>query len=210
MITESIITKLISGDNNASITYGIIPMMSDPFNHDSFPVEIGAILLTIYPIFCGAITLIYLISRMQLEKNSKMRDFMRMMGMNDTPYYFSYFIIHFIISALASSIITAVIKISFELNICLGILYIQIFLIYINIFFFAILLKYFYYIFSNFFSNGGVAKIVAGLAYILLFLCPLLFVDITASNGVMIGFSFIPHISSFFNFYIIRAISVLF
>ena len=143
---ESIITKLVLKSESASLTYGIVPMMSNPYNRDSLGEEYGAILIMMYTIFCGTITLIYLISRMQVEKNNKMRDFMRMMGMNDTPYYLSYFIIHLIISLLSSSIITTIVKINFELKISIGILYIQILLMYINIYCFAILMKYFFII----------------------------------------------------------------
>ena len=140
-IIDSVITKIALNDDKAGITYLISPSMGTEYTYDSMGTELRAYTLMGFYLLCTLMTLLSLISRMQVEKTTKMRDFMRMMGMNDTPYYLSHFIFHAIFTFFLS-ILTAIIANALLLcNVNYFVLLIQTYLIYLNVFFMALLAK---------------------------------------------------------------------
>jgi len=141
-IIDSVITKIVLNNNSdAGITYLISPSMGTDYIEDYGVTEIRTYLLMGFYLLSTVMTLLSLVSRMQVEKTTKMRDFMRMMGMNDTPYYLSHFIFHAIFTFFLS-ILTAIIARTLLLrNVDYVVVLIQTYLIYLNVFFMALLAK---------------------------------------------------------------------
>ena len=140
-IIDSVITKIALNNSDAGITYLISPSMGTDYIHDHIGTKLRTYLLMGFYLLCTIMTLLSLVSRMQVEKTTKMRDFMRIMGMNDTPYYLSHFIFHAIFT-LFLSILTAIIARTLLLrNVDYVVVLIQTYLIYLNVFFMALLAK---------------------------------------------------------------------
>jgi len=140
-IIDSVITKIALNDDKAGITYLISPSMGTDYIHDSVGAEVRTYLLMAFYLLCTIMTLLSLVSRMQIEKTTKMRDFMRMMGMNDTPYYLSHFIFHAIFTLFLSILTATIAKTLLLSNVNYVVLLIQTYLIYLNVFFMALLAK---------------------------------------------------------------------
>ena len=89
----------------------------------------------------AVVSLVFLVSRLQTEKTNKIRDYLRMMGMQDTSYYLSYFIFLLITSFFVSAAITGGIAYSFAKKTNILILWITCYGIVLTIFPFAIIFK---------------------------------------------------------------------
>jgi len=100
------------------------------------------------PIMCKAYCLIFiifllltLIVRLQNEKHSRIRSFMRMMGMSDSPYYISHFI-SFPVFSFSIAILTTVFgKALYLKRVNTIIIFIQCYLMLMSVFFFALFSK---------------------------------------------------------------------
>lgn len=142
VLIDSIISQMVIG-SEGGITYLVTPSTRKAHLINAMPAEAQTFLAAMFLLFCTTITLFYLIARMQAEKISRMRDFMRMMGMNDTPYYLSYFIFHTISSFLLAIVVSIIAKWRMFENVNFVTIFIQIFLMLLSMFFFAVLVKYF-------------------------------------------------------------------
>jgi len=140
-IIDSVITKIALNNDDAGITYLISPSMGTEYTHDRLGTQMRIYLLMGLYLLCTIMTLLSLVSRMQVEKTTKMRDFMRMMGMNDTPYYLSHFIFHAIFTFFLSILTATIAKTLLLSNVNYVVLFIQTYLIYLNLFFIALLAK---------------------------------------------------------------------
>jgi len=139
---------MVTNNSKTAISYLITPSSSkeytirsdlaDSMDLQSTFTSMNAIL---FFFLSTLITLDYLISRMQVEKCSKMRNFMRMMGMSDTFYYMSYFIFHALSSLLLSLLITAIARLLLFPGTNIVLIFIQTYLMLLNVFFFALLIK---------------------------------------------------------------------
>lgn len=207
-VIDSVIAKMALNDTEAGITYLIAPSTSKPHVHDQMTATGRATIVTIFFLLCGIISLISLLSRMQTEKTTRMRDFMRMMGMSDTSYYLSHFIFYATSSLLLSAVISLVARLELFANTYFALLFIQTYLMLLNVFAFAVLFKYFPPHRSSVFSSPPTAKIGGTLLYTLGFVLFLQFVTHTAPSPRMRLLSLVPQIASHMSFYIIKTLAV--
>lgn len=141
-LLDSIIVKYELG-GNSGLAYYIAPSFTKDHVKDDLGADFRAFFAMLYFLLCATITMVYLLSRLQVEKCARTRDFMRMMGMKDTPYYMSYFIFHAITSFILAWIITILARFIIFTDANIIVIFIQIYLILLNAFFFALLMKYF-------------------------------------------------------------------
>jgi len=128
-------------NTEAELTYLISPSAIKPYVQDKMSSVGRELIVTIFFILSMLIILVCLLSRMQTEKRSKMRDFMRTMGVSDTCYYLSYFIFHAICSLLLAAMIALVARLELFANTYYALLFIQAYLMLLNTFTFAVLIK---------------------------------------------------------------------
>lgn len=86
---------------------GYSPMMSQQFSNVS-PQQLAQLVQN-FPFFFMIILLIpfyYIVQKLASEKESKAREGMKMMGLNDSTYYLAWFIFYFAVCTLTSIILT--------------------------------------------------------------------------------------------------------
>ena len=137
---ESIIAKLVA-NKEISIDYLVSPMHTPTYKASSAGAAVSSIKISMYFIICTAILMVMLITRMQIEKNMKIREFMRIMGMSDTTYYLSYIISYMITGLITSLIMTACLRILYLGKTNVLILFIEIYLIVLNGFTYTLVIK---------------------------------------------------------------------
>lgn len=140
-VIDSVIAKMALNDVNAEITYLISPASVKPYVNDKMTAGGRALIVIIFFLLCTTISLVFLLSRMQTEKTTRMRDFMRMMGMHDTAYYTSHFIFYAITSLFLAAMISLVARLELFANTYYALLFIQTYLMLLNVFSIAVLFK---------------------------------------------------------------------
>ena len=103
--------------------------------------NIAPVLMSVYVIVGATLALQFLIVRMQTEKVNKIRDFMRMMGMADTPYYLSCFLFYGASSLIMTILLTLAVTLLALTNTSFIVLFIDIYLLMMTVFPFAVLVK---------------------------------------------------------------------
>ena len=128
-------------NNETKINFGIIPMIYNDYDYNPFLDEIG-FLGPFFVIVAYIGNLCIYVYNMVYEKQTKVKEGMKIMGLTDGIYFLSYFIRYIIISFVDSLIIACIFlllftKIPFIIN------FLMIFLFSINIFSLAFLFSIF-------------------------------------------------------------------
>jgi len=95
----------------------------------------------VYYFICITFALLTLIIRLQREKHSKIRSFMRIMGMSDSSYYISHLIFFAAYSFGIAILMTVFGKVFYLKKVNVLIIFIQCYLMLMSVFFFALLSK---------------------------------------------------------------------
>jgi hypothetical protein len=90
-VVDSLILKAETNASDAFIAYAFAPMFTRAYEQTLLPIYWYAYMLSILAIISSTIMLQNLVGRMQFEKVNKIRDFMRMMGMQDAAYHLANF-----------------------------------------------------------------------------------------------------------------------
>ena len=96
-----------TGKNNAEINYNIIPQKYEEKLYNSLYQLLNEI-ISIFVLIAYAFPLCINIYRLVKEKETKANEIMKIMGLNELDYFFSYFVIYIVINtfyALLNSII---------------------------------------------------------------------------------------------------------
>jgi hypothetical protein len=100
---------LMSGHRTKELELAFIPMKTPAFKE--LPPLAASQLSQCFPIFFICIFLLplyYMVTKLAEEKESKAREGMKMMGLSDTTYFFSWFIFNALITTFISLLIVAV------------------------------------------------------------------------------------------------------
>jgi len=153
-LVANAVLRYESSTTTAYISNLILPMRAEEYEKDELNSNIGGpwnfliIFVFIPPVY-------WLIHNIVNEKEQKLRELMKMMGLTDFPYWLSWFCYYFVVILVLSGLIT--------------LLLIPIFTnsnkIFIFLYFFLYGLSLFSYsvFVSSFFSNGKVASIAGSL-----------------------------------------------
>lgn len=133
--------KAETGNKDAYIAYAYVPMTTNEYTFIPVGAPIYVNLLSMLAVICSSIGIQLLIARMQTEKVGKVRDFMRMMGMQDTAYYVSYFVFYSMSAVVLSTMITVILLIMAFPNVNALIIWITNYLILLMVFPFALIIK---------------------------------------------------------------------
>ena len=112
IVNEYILEKELN-DNSAELNYAIIPMKYKEFKIDNFG-EYIAYVITIIIVIAYMAPLSLYIYRIVGEKETKIKETMKIMGLTEIEYFLSYFIQYFIISLLVSLINSFLLNLVFK------------------------------------------------------------------------------------------------
>ncbi len=138
---DSLISKAETKNQSTFVEYAYAPMKQAAYTKNLVPDVTFVNSIGMLGIMAGALSLYYLVARLQTEKVNKIRDFMRIMGMKDCPYYLAYFIFQ-LAAALPPSLMIAILTstIAFK-NTNVFIIWLSGYMILLSIFPFAIIVK---------------------------------------------------------------------
>ena len=181
-VVNEYILRTITGED-AKINYAITPMNYKEANSDEWG-QFFASNITIIMILAFMVPLSLYIYKMVYEKESRVKEGMKIMGLGEGIYYFSYFI-QFIAFALIVSILSSfLLKVVYE-QIPIIILQLLIFLFDLDIFALVIF-------FQSFIDKTRISVVLSLIIYFMMFCVSIPVLHENASLGRKIALSFIP------------------
>ena len=172
-------------NKKAELNFGIIPMKYIDYRYDGF-LDFDHIIIIIIHI-AYMIPLTFYVYKIVAEKESRIKEGMKIMGLKETEYFLSYFLQYFIISIVISFINSLLLKVVF-IRIPFSVLYFLIFLFSLNIF--ALI-----YFFQSFMDNTKNAIIVTLFFYLLMYCTYLVCMNEDTSKILKTILSIIPSVS---------------
>ena len=178
-------------DNETKINFGVLPMKYNNYKSDPFAEKVSEFgpffMIVAYVSSIG----IY-VYRMVLEKETKVKEGMKIMGLTDGIYFLSYFIQYIIISFF-DSIIISIIYLFLFTKIPFIVLFLMFFLISINVFALA-------FCFQSFIDKTKESLIISLIIYFTMFFLHMLVMSENQTYGMKVGFSFFPPVTIFLGF----------
>ena len=182
-VVNDYILQKETGDSNAHINFGMMPMKYINYKNDPFGEYIGFVIpfFIVVAYMCPLCLYIY---RIVSEKESGAKEGMKIMGLSEGIYFLSYFLQYLIISLFVSIINSIIIG-----RVYTKIPYYFIFLIFflwaLNIFALA-------FFFQSFIDSTRFALILSLLLYFIMYFISLACIRVTAPKSIKIGLSFFP------------------
>ena len=180
------ILREIAEDNDYTIDFGVVPMVYKNYRTDSadtFLAFIGPFFILIA--YMGHLC-IYAY-KMVLEKETKAKEGMKIMGLTDGIYFLSYFIQYTVI-ALFDALINALIFLNVFKQVPFIVFFSIFFLFSMNVFALA-------FLFQSFIDKTKETLIVSILVYFTMFFMCLLVADESSSYNLKIGLSIFPPVT---------------
>ena len=184
VISDYILSK--ETNNDTKINFGILPMKYKSYRSDPFGTVVG-FLGPFFIIVAYMGHLCIYVYRMVLEKETKAKEGMKIMGLTDGIYFLSYFIQYTVISFIDSAI-NAYIFLFLFTRIPYLVFFFIFFLFSLNVF----ALSYF---FQSFIDKAKESLILSMLLYFVMFFLSLLVVNDDASYNMKIGLSVFPPVT---------------
>ena len=185
IISDYILSQELDS-NDTKINFGMIPMKYKNYREDLF----GAFVGYLGPFFIIIAYLGHLciyVYRMVLEKETKAKEGMKIMGLTDGIYFLSYFIQYTVISFIDSLINSWIFR-----NIFTRIPYIVFFFIF---FLFALNVFALSFFFQSFINKARDSLILSILLYFIMFFTSMLVVSDDASYSMKVLLSFFPPVT---------------
>ena len=180
------ILKNATNKNDIKLNFGVLPMKYENYRTDSaytFLAYIGPFFIFIA--YIGHLS--KYAYKMALEKETKAKEGMKIMGLTDGIYFMSYFI-QYIVIALFDAFINTLILLNVFKQIPFVVFFLLFFLFSMNVFALA-------FLFQSFINKAKEAKIISIHLYIILFFLCLLIADESSSYGMKVGLSLFPTIA---------------
>ena len=182
LIHEYILRKE-THNKNATLNFGMMPMKYVNYKRDKLgdymPIIIPFFIMVAY--ICSLCLYVY---RMVSEKESRAKEGMKIMGLEEGIYFLSYFLQYLVINIFVS-IINTIIVIFIFTKIPFYFIYLLFFLWGINVFALA-------FFFQSFIDTTKIALILSLLIYFIMYFASLAAIKETSSQGLKIGLSFFP------------------
>ena len=154
------ILKLETGNPWAEIIFTVVPQKYEKYVYDSFG-EFYNFILGFFIIIAYALPLSINIYRLVKEKETRIKECMKIMGLRESTYFFSYFILYLFINLVYSICNT------FLLN--KGMRYIEKLYLFIFFFLYGLVIYSLIYFFQSFLEKTRLAIIVSLLIYCLMY-----------------------------------------
>ena len=190
-VINDYILKNATNKNDIKLNFGILPMKYESYRTDSshtFLAYIGPFFIFIA--YIGHLS--KYAYKMTLEKETKLKEGMKIMGLTDGIYFMSYFI-QYIVIALFDAFINTLILLNVFKQIPFVVLFLMIFLFSMNIFALA-------FLFQSFINKAKETKIISIHLYIIMFFLCLLIADESSSYSLKVGLSLFPTIAIYNSF----------
>ena len=172
--------------NDTKINFGIVPMKYKNYREDLF----GAVVGFLGPFFIIVAYMGHLciyVYRMVLEKETKAKEGMKIMGLTDGIYFLSYFLQYFVISLFDSLINAAIFRYLFT-RIPFLVFFFIFLLFSLNVFSLA-------YFCQSFINKAKESLILSMLIYFVMFFLSMLVINDDASYNMKIGLSIFPPVT---------------
>ena len=184
IITDYIYSQEIN--NDTKINFGIVPMKYHSYRSDPF----GSIIGFIGPFFIIVSymgNLCIYVYRMVYEKETRVKEGMKIMGLTDGIYFLSYFIQYVIIAAFDAAINAGIFLILFT-RIPYIVFFFIFFLFSLNVFALA-------FFFQSFIDKARESLILSVILYFIMFFLFMLVSDEDVSYSMKVGFSVFPPVA---------------
>ena len=149
-----------TGKKNAKINYNIIPEKYEEKTYNLINQFMDQI-ISIFILIAYAIPLSINIYRLIKEKESRAKELMKIMGMGDFYYYFSYFVIFFIFNIIHALLNSITIKYVFT--------YIELGYLFILFFLYGLAIFSLIFFFQNFLEKANISIIFCLLVYFIMY-----------------------------------------
>ena len=182
-IINEYILKKETKNENATLNFGMMPMKYVDYRRD----KLGDYMAFIIPFFiivayiCPLCLYVY---RMVSEKESRAKEGMKIMGLGEGIYFFSYFLQYLVIDIFVSIFNTVIVVYVFT-KIPFYFIYILFFLWGLNVFALA-------FFFQSFIDSTKIALILSLLIYFVMYFASIACIQETSPQGLKIGLSFLP------------------
>ena len=173
------------------INFGIIPMKYNSYRKTLFSDIIGVI-GPFFIVFAYVSNLGIYIYRMVLEKETKVKEGMKIMGLTDSAYFLSYFIQYIILSIIDSFFISLICLLVFT-KIPFIVLYLMFFLYSLNVFALA-------FCFQSFIERSKESLIISFIIYFTMFFFHMLVMNENESYAKKVSLSLFPPVTIFVGF----------
>ena len=98
-IIANYILKLKKGDNTAYINYGFAVQQYDSYKYNEF-ASFAGVYFTFFVVLSYLCPLILYVLKMVVEKESRSKEVMKIMGMGEGTYFLSYFVEYFVVNII--------------------------------------------------------------------------------------------------------------
>ena len=185
VIADYILRKTTNNDES-EISFGVMPMKYKSYRNDLFAFALGY--LGPFFIIIGYMGhLCMYVYKMVLEKETKAKEGMKIMGLTDGIYFLSYAIEYFCI-AFFDAIVNGIIFHQIFKRVPYEVLFFLFFLFALNIFALA-------YFFQSFIDQAKQSLMIAILLYFIMFFLSYLVADDNSSYAMKVGLSFFPPVT---------------
>ncbi|CAG9311641.1 unnamed protein product [Blepharisma stoltei] len=92
---------------DAYLQFGFVPMYQQKFVKDNFMIGF-AMTLGFFMFITSLVPVSRLINKITIEKETKVKEAMKMMGLNDAPYWLSWYIMYMLIYTVISGLLTLI------------------------------------------------------------------------------------------------------
>lgn len=144
-------------NTNATIAFTLVPTKTDTYVSDDFSLIMSG-MLPFFMLLIYILPMYRLISAVVSEKETKARESMKMMGLNDFSYWLSWFVYYTIIVTVISVLVILVLSINVLKYSNRGIVFLFFWIYGMSLFGLAVFLQ-------SFFSKSRVAAITGTLVY---------------------------------------------
>ena len=151
------ILKVKSNNVNAHIAMVLVPFKTDTYISDDFLMIMSG-MLPFFMLLIYILPMYRLISSIVSEKESKARESMKMMGLNDFSYWLSWWVYYMVITTIISGLCIGVLSINVLKYSNRGLVFLIFWVYGLSLFGLAVFL-------SSFFSRARVAAIAGTLVY---------------------------------------------
>ena len=108
-IADNMILKEIKKNDSACITYAFAPLKYDEYEEGAL-LMFSDMFIGYFFVLSVILPLLTLIGKFMTDKSTRMRDSMKLMGINDSTYFLSYFLFYLLLQFIVSFGCTAIIK----------------------------------------------------------------------------------------------------
>ena len=185
-IVNQYILRQETGDNSAELNYGITAMKYIDYRVDSFGNLLGY-MITIILVIAYMSPLSLYIYRMVDEKEKKIKEGMKIMGLGEGEYFLSYFIQYVIIQIITTFIISLLFLVVLSRT--------PLYFIYVTVFLWSLDVFALIYFFQSFIDKTRIALVLSLVIYFIMYCASLACMFEKSSRALKVVLSLLPPVN---------------